>query len=201
MCTNRSRRGRALVSALLTMVMIAMAVGAGLWLYARTPGGAYIDENTTLSILHSESMAFLMTRRMSTQVVVEHAEGDWLGDWRGVLWATVRIHYGVDLQKVQAEDIRSDGDAFIVRLPEPEMLDFAMEPGSEGFLSKSTAIAKIQDLLHNGQRRKLEQSLRDAALEFAARQDMLPTREELVNQLNAAIAALNSPAGLKLRFE
>ncbi len=139
--------------------------------------------------------------KLVTQIVVEHEEGDWLGGWRGVLWATVRMHYGVDLKKIQAGDIRRGGDAIIVRLPEPEILDFSVEPSSEGFLSKSTAVAKIQDLLHNGQRQQLERSLRQLALDFAGRQDMMPTREEMVRQLNASIAALNSPTGLSIRFE
>lgn len=68
-------------------------------------------------------------------------------------------------------------------------------------MSKSTAVAKIQDLLHNGQRRQLERSLRQLALDFADRQDMMPTREEMVRQLNASIDALNSPASLSICFK
>jgi len=65
-----------------------------------------IDEHISLSVLRSRAMAFLVTRRTATQIVVEHGESNWLGQWRGVLWATVQIHYGVDLEKIQPRDIR-----------------------------------------------------------------------------------------------
>jgi len=67
-----------------------------------------------------------------------------------------------------------------VKLPEPEVLDISIEPGTISFLSKSTALPKIEDLLNNGHRRVLEARLRESALEFAQQQDMLPTRDKLI---------------------
>jgi len=166
----------------------------------RGPPGNQVNEKTAISLLRSEAMAFLVTRRLTTQVVVEHIESSWFADWRGVLWATVRIHYGVDLQKIGMDDIRREGDVLIVTLPEPELLDFSLVPGSVGSLSKSTAIAKIEDIMKNGQRRLLEERLRDQALEFARQHDQMPSREQIVQQLNAAAAPLMG-AGVELRFE
>ncbi len=192
--------GKAIAGALWAIAIVALAMFA----LSRFDCGAApvrVDEKITLSILRSEAMVFLVTRRIATQIVIEHEECDWLGQWHGVLWATVRMHYGVDLKKIGADDIRRDGDTIIVRLPEPELLDLAIEPGSEGFLSKSTAAAKIKDLLHNGQRKQLEKRLRQCALEFANRQGMLPTRKEIVQQLNDVASMLKAPAGVSLLFE
>ena len=119
-----------------------------------------VEEHISLSVLRSETLAFLVTRRNVMQVIVEHGESNWLGQWRGVLWAVVTLRHGVDLTKITAQDIRHDGDVTIVKLPEPEVLDFAIEPGSVGFLAKSTAVPKVEDLLHNGHRRLLEDRLR-----------------------------------------
>ncbi len=196
---KHSPTGKVITAILLLVSLLALAAAAVLQVPRLSP--TRMDEKTTLSVLHSEAMTFLVTRRTATQIVVEHDERHWAGEWRGVLWATVRLHYGVDLKKLQASDIRREGEVIIVRLPEPELLDFAVEPGSEGFLSKSTAVAKIQDILRNGQRRQLEQRLRERALEFASEHDLLPGRDEIVRQLNATTSALKLSSGVILRFE
>lgn len=160
-----------------------------------------VDEDISLTLLRSRELMFLVSRCAISQVVVEHRESSWLGEWRGVLWGIVRIHFGIDLAKIQAKDIQREGDVTVVTLPEPEVLDFTVEPGSIGIMSKSTAVAKVEDLLHNGQRRLLEDRLRECAMEFARQRDMLPTRDELVEQLNEAVGLLAGKGGVRLRFE
>ena len=192
--------GKAITGALLVVAIIAIGLLV-LPRFERAAAPVQIDEQVTLSILQSEALAFLVTRRLATQIVVEHEECDWLGEWHGVLWATIRLHYGVDLKKIDADDIRREGDTIIVRLPKPELLDLAIEPGSEGFMSKSTAAAKIEDLLHNGQRKQLKTRLQQCAVEFASRQGLLPTRDEMIQQLNEFASTLKTSAGIALRFE
>ena len=99
--------------------------------------------------------------------------------------------------------VRRDGRSGISRHGQPPGAggDFAVEPGSVGCLSKSTAVPKVVDLLHNGHRQLLEGRLRESALEFAEQRDMLPTRDELVEQLNEAVSLLASEGGVRLRFE
>ena len=185
-----------------------LAAGALAWLAFRYwPSAAdlapkaTVQEHVTLSVLQNEALVFLVTRRTATQIVVEHEETSWLGQWRGVLWATVRIHYGVDLAKIGEEDVRREGEVTLITLPEPQVLDFSIEPGSIGFLSKSTAASKITDILHNGQRRLLEGRLRECALEFAQKRGMLPARAELVQQLNQAASLLAREGTMRLQFE
>ena len=197
--------GAKIITGLLWAILVA---GALAWLASRYLPSAVdltpevkVQEHVTLSILQNEALVFLVTRRTATQIVVEHEESSWLGQWRGVLWATVRIHYGVDLEKIEEKDVRQEGNATLITLPEPQVLDFAIEPGSIGFLSKSTAVSKIDDLLNNGQRRLLEGRLRECALEFAQKRGMLPARAELVQQLNQAVSLLAAEGTVRLRFE
>lgn len=190
------------------MAWLALAIGIAIplsirlptWLAALTPTKKQVDTEATLSILRSEALTFLVTRRVTTQIVVEHTESTWWSDWHGVLWATVRVHYGVNLKDLKVEDIHREGDVIVVHLPPPKLLDFAIVPGSVGYLTKATSVAKIDDLLHNGHRRILEAHLAEAALAFAMHHDQLPTREQIVRQLNAATGLLESNK-IRLRFK
>ena len=180
-------------------------VGAAYWMAASalspTPMETVVEKKSTLSLLRIQALAFLVTRRTYTQIVVEHQESNWVGQWRGVLWATAKIHFGVDMKKIQASDIRRDGDITYVKLPEPEVLDFSIDPGSVGVMTKATSVPKLDDLLNNTHRQLLEGRLRQAALDFAQQRDLLPTRDELIEQLNEAVSLLASEGGVQLRFE
>jgi hypothetical protein len=182
-----------------------VAVGLGFsvgrrWDSPPAPARA-IDERATLSVLQSEQLAFLVTRRAVTQVVFEHRESDLLGEWRGVLWASV-IRWGVDMTRIGPGDLTRRGDVLIVRLPQPDLLDFALVPGSVGYMGKATALPKLTDYCRGGyQRSLLEGRIRQRAMEFAAAQNLLPTREQIVAQLNGSSELLSSATGLQVRFE
>lgn len=106
----------------------------------------------------------------------------------------------MDVSTLTEADLRQDGRTVVVRLPRPQLLDFGIEPGSVGMLAKSTALPKLQDLSGNGlHRQRLEVHLKEATLQFAQRNDLLPDRQALVDRLNAAVAALGRTA--HLRFE
>ncbi len=199
MRTNTSGKGSVLVW--LLWAIIFAAVGAFLALRPWKAPHAQTKESATLSVLQIESLQFLVTKRVTTQIVVTCEESDWLSSWRGVLWATVKICYGLDLQRITPRDIRSDGDVLLVRVPEPELFDLSVVAGSIGFLSKSSAVAKLQAFLHDGQREELEGRLRKRAMEFAVQNGMLPSRGEILRELNEAAKLLDTPGRQKLRFE
>ena len=199
----RDLPGVRMINGLLWTIILA---GAAFWIVANylAPSltGSVVDERTTLSILRSRPMLFLVTRQIRTQVVIDHKESNWIGQWRGVLWGTVTISYGVDVHEIKASDLRREGDVVFVRIPEPRLLSFAVEPGSIGFLSKATAAPKLQDLLDGGgHRRQLEKRLHDQAMAFAREHDMLPDRSQIVEQLNDAAVDLAKTVGIRIRFE
>ena len=69
---------RHLIRFSLTVVITAVLTATVLWLCFPAPAAKYAEQKTTLSVLKSEALTFLVTRRVVTQVVVEHEEGDWL---------------------------------------------------------------------------------------------------------------------------
>ena len=195
--------GVRMINGFLWMIILA---GAAFWIVANylAPSltGTVVDEKTTLSILCSRPMLFLVTRQIRTQIVIDHRESNWVGQWRGVLWASVRISYGVDVHEIKADALRRQGEVVFVRIPEPRLLSFSVEPGSVGFLSKATAAPKLQDWFDGGgHRRQLEQRLHDQAMSFAKEHDMLPDRTQIVEQLNDTAAGLARAAGIRIRFE
>lgn len=161
------------------------------------------DEKATLTLLRTEVMKFLVMRRTTSQIVIDHHEENWLGDWRGVLWGTVTWRWGVDMDKLKASDIRHDGQRIICRLPDPELLDFSVDPTSIRSMTSSTAIPRIVDIFSdgNGQRALLEMRLYSQATQFAKDNNLRPTREELVKQLNSDILELNKAIGVDIHFE
>jgi hypothetical protein len=157
---------------------------------------------TALSVLQSQEMAFLVTRRASTQIIVECRQEDLWGRYRGILWATVSWRWGIDMQKLSADDVRRQGEVLWVRLPEPQLLDFGIEPGSMGYMDKSTAVAWVRNQTDQGvQRSELEGRLREKALEFMASRKLTPSRDDIVRQLNRTAEALAHPEGPLVRFE
>lgn len=160
------------------------------------------ETKVTLSILRSEWLAFLVTRRTTTQVVVEHDESDWFGEWRGIYWCTVTWRWGIDLQNLTEKDIRREGGTVIIHLPDPELLDFATSPGTAGFMSKSTMVPKLMDFCRGGwQRDVLEREIHAQAMKFAVDQGLLPSRDEIVRQLDEASKTLSQAMGVELKFE
>lgn len=201
-------RGLAEIRVVLGLLWTVLILGLGFWLAGKVSlpmpslPRPQIDEKVTLALLQSEQLTFLVTRRTTTQIVVEHSESDWSGEWRGVLWATVSWRWGVDMRKVAASDLRREGDLLLVKLPDPELLDFGIEPGSTGYICKATALPKLMDFSRGGgQRQQLEARLREQTLKFAAQRQMLPTRQEILTQLNQAAEALGQSGTIHLRFE
>jgi len=188
------------------LLWVIILAGAAFWIVASSLGPSLtrsvVDEKTTLSILRSRPMLFLVTRQIRTQIVIDHSESNWIGQWRGVLWGTVTISYGVDINEIEVDDLHREGEVIFVRIPEPRLLSFAIEPGSIGFMSKATAAPKLQDWLDGGgHRRQLESRLHDRAMAFAREHDMLPDRSQIVEQLNGTAAGLAQTAGIRIRFE
>ncbi|MCY2928608.1 MAG: DUF4230 domain-containing protein [Planctomycetota bacterium] len=192
--------GAKVITPILWVVLIG-GLATVIFLHRSSWQPATIDvERTTLSLLKSEPVRILVVRRTTTQIVVEYEEENWLGHWQGVLWGVVQMHYGIDLDKVSKADLRRDGETVVVALPEPQLLTFTVEPGSVGLMTKSTAAPKIADMLHNGHRRLLEERLRERAMEFAKGHDLMPSKAQIVRELNEAVASFGD-SGLKIRFE
>jgi hypothetical protein len=193
---------------LVKIVIVAALVGCAALGYVVAQrlgrvGKPAFDEKATMTLLRTEVMKFLVMRRTTSQIVIDHHEQNWLGDWRGVLWGTVTWRWGVNMDKLKAADIRREGQRIICRLPEPELLDFSVDPTSIRSMTSSTAIPKLVDIFSDGsgQRALLEMRLYERAKQFAQENNLRPTRGELVKQLNGDILELNKAIGVDIQFE
>ncbi len=151
--------------------ILFLGVAAGVVRYWHWRPPTKVEEKTTLSVLRIEAIKFLVVRRTSTLVVVEYERENWLGQWQGVLWATCHFCYGLDMDKVQPSDVRRDGDVIVVKLPDVELFSFAIKPGSIGYMTKSTAAAKFEDLVAQQQKARDELEVLGEELAKMSRQE------------------------------
>jgi hypothetical protein len=158
------------------------------------------ESSSVITLLKSEPMAFLVTRRIVTQIVVQESDVQWYWQSRAVLWATVNLHYGCNLEEIQPADITHAADGtWHVKLPPPRLLDFNIV--SVDSISKDTFIAKVQDVLFDTRSNRMMHQLQITAVKFATDNNLLPSRRQLSADLNRLFA--NSPLSrnIKLKFE
>ncbi len=114
--------------------------------------GVSVPPERVLTILKSENLDFLVRRRQLTQVVLIRTTDSSLWDWvpyvgdvreamkeDGVLTANVRVYYGFDMKKLTADSTQSAGDEVSIVLPDPEVLDFAVDLDSLKFMPLKTS--------------------------------------------------------------
>ena len=191
-------------------LLVALVVATGfvsVWKFGHKEQGTgvfdtKVNEKMTLSVLKSEAMSFLVTRRTTTQLVVEHDESSIFGGWDGVYWVTVRWNWGVDLSKLTEKDLRREGDKIVCHLPEPELLEFVPVLDSEGFYSRSSLLPKIKEMFNGGQQRAtLRALLMQKAMKFADEEHLRPSRRQIADQLNSSSSFIKKAAGADVVFE
>jgi hypothetical protein len=143
-------------------------------------------EKTTIEFLRRENLMFLVTDRVVTRVDVVSKEGSiFLGWHESILVGTVKFLCGIDLQKLTPENIREEDGKLIITVPDPEVLDFAVDLGSLVLFEKKSGLVAIKEYLENEDTRgKLQKQLEARARQFVAEEELLPKREALVKRLN-----------------
>ena len=161
---------------------------------------AKTETASVMSLLRSEPMAFLVTRRIVTQIVVHESSVEWYSQSRAILWATVNLHYGCNLDELKPDDLRrtSEGN-WLVRLPQPRLLDFNIE--SLDSISKDTFFAKAEDILFATRNHRMMERLRSDTLKFAEQHSLLPTRDEMVSDLNRLLEKSTITQKFRVKFE
>ncbi len=163
------------------------------------------EEKTTLmlNVLRSESMNFLVTRRLFSTVVLEKDDHSLLfGERRGLLVADVEQFYGFDLRKLTRDAIRREGDRLVVRLPDPELLGSSVDLAGMRTFTRQSGLSLIRDKWSG---RDLEDELRRdfarSAGKYFADRDLIPSRAEMIETLNRWAVPLLSAQGIPVRFE
>ncbi len=185
---------------LVIVAVISFAAAGGYWYWQskRT-----VDVKLALSILKSEEMNFLVTRRLASTVVLEKRENDFLlGSRHGLLIADVELLCGFDLNKLAAASLRADGDTVTVTLPEPEILRTVVDMNSMRYFTKQSALSMLSDKLTDKDLRdELRKEFALAARDRFRKKELLPSRKELKKSLETWAVPFFAESGIKVRFE
>jgi len=160
-------------------------------------------EKQTLTILQSEAMAFLVTDRIASQIVVSVSENNvLLGQREGYLIGTARLYYGIDMKELTKDSITLRNNQIFVTLPPTKELDFAVDLESLHFISKmSGTVALVDWLKGKDMYAELRAQFKPKALEFMKQNGMIPDRQRILARLNSMSSVLTENLGPKVTFE
>lgn len=160
-------------------------------------------EKQTLTILQSEAMAFLVTDRIATQIVVSVSENNvLLGQREGYLIGTTRLYYGIDMKELTKDSITLRNNQIFVTLPPTKELDFAVDLESLHFISKmSGTVALVDWLKGKDMYAELRAQFKPKALEFMKQNGMIPDRQRILARLTSMSSVFTENLGLKVTFE
>ena len=177
----------------LLLVLAAVVIGPVVWLRVSPPEWRVI-EDSTMEFLRQERLMFLVTDRVVTRLDVVLKEGNMLLGWReSVLIGTVDFLCGIDLTKLTPADIGREEGVVVITVPDPEVLQVAVDTGSLSLFNKRSGLIALKDQLEQRDvRGELEKRLEVRAREFAAKEELLPDRAEMVKRLNEWAAPLLS---------
>ncbi len=178
-------------------------------------------QTVTLQLLKREQLAFLVTERIVTQVIVEEDRSSvLLGKNEGYLVATARLYYGIDLSDLTANDIipptqptspssiynnRPADNNFpagttIITLPRPRFLDAAIDP-DDRYVSKRSGLMWLHDnWTGEDNQRRLRMRVQQAAYDFAADHHLIPDDQLLLDRLSPIADMLTLNTGSPVRF-
>jgi hypothetical protein len=160
-------------------------------------------EKQTLTILQSEAMAFLVTDRIVSQIVVSVSENNiLLGQREGYLIGTARLYYGIDMKELTKDSVTLRENQIVVTLPPAKELDFAVDLESLQFISKmSGTVALVDWLKGKDMYAELRAQFKPKAIEFMKQNRMIPDRQKILGRLNSISPVLKENLGLKVTFE
>jgi len=160
-------------------------------------------EKQTLTILQSEAMAFLVTDRIASQIVVSVSENNiLLGQREGYLIGTARLYYGIDMKELTKDSITLRNNQIFVTLPPTKELDFAVDLESLHFISKMSGTVALVDWLRGKDMyAELRAQFKPKALEFMKQNGMIPDRQRILARLNSMSSVFTENLGLKVAFE
>ena len=159
-------------------------------------------ERQVFQLLRSESLSFLVTERLTSQITVEIDDsGLLMGTSNGTLTGVVRMYYGVDLGRLTPANVKMEGGGCVVVLPEPEVLDFAVDVSSLRFKTRRSLLRVIGDRLGNHDlRADLQNRFRSASDRFFREQSLLPDRSTLCARLNDHAQSWMGRVGVPVSF-
>jgi hypothetical protein len=174
-----------------------------------------LPADRVLTILKSENLDFLVRRRQVTQVVlIRTADTSWwdwvpyVGDIRemlkeeGVLTANVKVYYGFDMKKLSNKSISDSGNTITITLPEPEVLDYAVDIESLKFRSIKKGVAtRIGNAFRDESLKdKLQKDIKLSVDEFVSFPGTMPTKNELLQEMAGFEKLMTNAYKVRVKF-
>ena len=128
-------------------------------------------EDNTMALFREDHVRSLFSDRHVSQILLPAGEP---GD--AYYAATVRIQYGVDIDKMTLERVNG---VLVAALPDPELLDLEIDWDTLRLIPEHDGPEPDE-----AERAGLQQRFEDAAIEFMVRGELLPSRLEMVGRLN-----------------
>ena len=112
------------------------------------------------------------------------------------------IYYGIDLQKLDVDDLVGRDGTLLVHLPEPEELDFTVDLDSMRFISKRSGLMVIADwFLNLDQEEQLRRQFKSAALGYMRQENLIPGKQDILARLSTFGELLSESVGLDVVFQ
>ena len=159
-------------------------------------------EKKTLELLSREELAFLVTDRLVSQIIVESNESSLLlGKREGYLIAKARLYYGINLAELDKNALTREDGVLVITLPEPKELDFAVDIESMKCVSKRSSLMIARDfLLNKDLEAELKGQFKQAAYDHFEGEKLIPTRSSIVKRLNDFAADFSRSVGTTIEF-
>jgi hypothetical protein len=172
-----------------TLALVAVALGVGLWLgalfwRAATPsdGPRFYDTPTVLRQV--QSLAQLVTVKYVLEKVVVVEDVKWFGENRVLLVAHGVVKAGVDLQRMKPEDVRVSARVVSVRLPPAEITDAYLDDKQTRVIERTTGLLRVFDKdLEQKARQHAAEEIRRAAREAGILQEATERARAQVERL------------------
>ena len=188
---------------LIFLISLAATLGAGAFLFMRYAGPTNDEKrDTVVRVLKSIPRSFLVVITHETLVVSHRDGGNWiLGPRRGQSSITVRVHWGINLEKIVRNDINVSGRRITVKLPDPEVFDQSPDLLTWQYVGKRSGLFIIWDALCG---QSLERELLmdvQRALPQYSQADFDIQRLAILDRLNRNAASIFDGTGLVVRFD
>jgi hypothetical protein len=138
-----------------------MGAVAGRWLPVFGPATSF--SNVTL-LKQVQNLSQLVTVKYVLEKVINFEDAKWYGENRVLLVAHGIVKAGIDLDRLQPDDIHITGQKIRIVLPRPRIMDVYLDDRQSEILERSTGLMRDFDKdLEQNARREAVEDLRRAA--------------------------------------
>lgn len=184
---------------LFAAILLGGCVALALYFAARADRSV---RTLAISIMRDVPSSFLVLESSEQLAVATINSGGWiLGPRIGQVVAKRTTYWGIDLTQIKPDQIEVDGTRVRVHLPDPSVLDVAVDLSSLQFYTKRSGLQLFGDLAMG---RSLEHDL----MTLVYRNQPEPTAEEVesrrlefVARLNRDVGKLFESKGLAVQFQ